>query len=80
MKLKQRDIQTSRALLSLALMPLLQPTGIVARHENTLEHLRAENMQLVKKLSRAEVAADTLKEEKLILKVKKNNEEELALF
>ncbi|XP_045130805.1 nucleoprotein TPR-like [Portunus trituberculatus] len=42
--------------------------GIVGRHEGTIDTLRNEYLALQKKLSRAEIAVDNLREEKTLLK------------
>lgn len=43
--------------------------GIIGRHEGTIETLRSEYMIIQKKLSKAEVAVDNLREERTLLKV-----------
>lgn len=42
--------------------------GIIGRHEGTIDTLRNEYLALQKKLSRAEIAVDNLREEKTLLK------------
>lgn len=44
-------------------------TGIVGRHEGSIETLRGEYMTVQKKLSHAEITVENLREERTLLKV-----------